>query len=127
SAYAAIPDGNRKHPAQAVQYVLAPGQIALQDDFGIAATTKDVPLALKLCAQLQKVVNLSIKCKPNLAIGTAHWLVALGRQVDNGEARKAKPGPTVGPDPTVVRSTMIQRRRHCLQPALCKLGLNRLS
>ena len=108
-----IPDGDGKHAAQALEHARAPCLIAMHDGLGVAVGLELIAHALKLGAQLLKVVNLAVERDGHAAIGVLHGLVA-ALKVDDGQAAKAHRHIIVNEKALIIRAAMDNAIRHVL-------------
>ncbi len=71
-------------------------------------------------AQLDMVVQFAVEDDLVASAGRGHGLMALGREVQNGQPPmgQGQAQLRVGPDPAVVRSAVVQTRGHGLGPGL---------
>ena len=103
-----IPDGKRPHAIEAQLALLSPLRIGGEDDLAVAVREKTVAEAAQLLAQLEIVVDLTVKGEPVAPLRIGHWLSATLGEVEDGESTMAEPEPCLGEmlDAKTVRPTM---------------------
>ncbi len=98
---ARVPEGDRKHPAKALNAVDAPLFERLQDDLSIRVVGLPLVAAypLQFSANLRVVVNLTIERDPQRAILIAHGLRSCGREIDDRQPPMSQAHPPVRRNP----------------------------
>ena len=97
----------------------------MDDSFCVGMRTKAVPLTFKLAAQIGEVIDLTVVGNPHRSIFVAHRHMAIGGEIENGEAAASQPnvsaiGETPLPQPGIIGTAMGLHIRHpgeCLRVA----------
>ena len=93
---------------------LAPLQVGLEDDLGVAAGEEPVAVALELGPQLLVVVDAAVEDAGQPDGGVDHGLAAGRGQVDDLQPPVPERDPALGPGACPVRSAVGHRRGHPL-------------
>ena len=110
-----IPHGDREHSDEAADGgANSPSFKRGEDDLGVRVPPKAVSVLLQLAAKVSEVVDLSVEDRHETTGRRPHRLMAMWRQVDDGEPTKSEGQPRlrVRPDSAVVRSPVHDRRDH---------------
>jgi hypothetical protein len=116
-----VPHGNGEHPDEPRHGVGNPPSLERgEDHLGVAVSSKAPAIAQELGAQRTVIEDLAVENQGETAGGRAHRLMALLRQVDDGEAAEAEgdAGVRVDHRAAVVRSSVHERLRHSPNGAL---------
>ena len=97
-ALACVPEAERPHPVEALERVLAPRGIRVQDDLGVGVRAEARAARLELAPELDVVVDLAVVREPEASLRKAHRLVAGGRGVDDREPPVREADLAVEPD-----------------------------
>ena len=84
----------------------------MDDDFRIRVADKAVPFLLQILPQFLKIVDFSIKNKPERAVFIAHGLTALFAQINNGEAAVGQRDAVCTVYPLLIRPTVCKLSGH---------------
>src|ERR1700691_1885532 len=89
----------------------------MNDGFGVGVGTKTMSFSFEFEAQIGEIENLAVVGDPHRPIFVAHGHVAIGGEVENGEAAAAQPdvsaiGETPLPEPGVVGAAVRLHVRH---------------
>ncbi|GAA3120805.1 hypothetical protein GCM10020254_79980 [Streptomyces goshikiensis] len=115
-AYAGIPDGEGVHAVEPGRHRLAPLQVGIEYDLGVAGGAEVVPASAQLLAQFDVVVHLTAVGQRDPAVWGAglHRLDPAG-QVDHGEPAVTEGGGPVDPPASGVGPPPGQRPDHAVQ------------
>ena len=99
-----VPDGQGPHAVESRQAVGAPLGVGGEDHFRIGLAAEVVALGGQFGADLEEVIDLAVEGDPVAALRIAHRLLAVFRQVEDGQAAVAErdavtlpEAPPVGP------------------------------
>src|SRR5262249_26471313 len=84
-----IPDGEPEHAVEAIQNVVTPLLVTVDDDFGVAVGAKLVAVAQQFALEFGEIVNLAVEDDPDRAFAIRHRLMAAGK-IDDGETPEAE-------------------------------------
>src|SRR5687767_3388808 len=83
----------------------------MNDHFGVAVGSEDMPEANQLGAKLLEVVDLSIEDDPDGGFRIGHRLMSEG-EIDDRQTSKAEPERALNQVALIVRAAMDDRRGH---------------
>ena len=110
----AVPEGEGKHAAKAVDAVFAPGFPGVDDDFGVAAGVEDVAQCLQFRDEFLVVVDFAVENDADALVFVVQRLLA-GRKVDDREAPVAKPDAGFDMQTAFVRTAVELRFVHAVE------------
>src|SRR5262249_14256961 len=111
-AAAGVPDGEREHAVELRQEIRTVLLVQAEKRLGIRARPEAVATPPEILSEALVVVTLAVVGDPDTAVGTAHGLMAGGRQVDDRQPSVAQ---TYGAGPVqtrVVGPSMREQIRH---------------
>jgi len=114
----ALPDGEGEHAVELGQQGFAPGVIALEQHFGVAAGIEGVAQGFEFLAQLREVINRAIERQGQPQSGIDHRLGGAVRQVHDFQASMAQGNRPLGLEAPRVRAAWRQvmgDALHCCQ------------
>src|SRR3954454_22777649 len=83
-----IPDGKCKHANEALNAVLAPLFVRVQNDLGISSGPEPMPCSFEGPAQGFEIVDFAVEYDPTRAIFVLERLVSRRRQIDDRQTPK---------------------------------------
>src|SRR5207302_2258154 len=116
-----IPNSERKHSAQFLEPVSSPGDVGLQQGFGIRARAKPHASAFQLAPQLLEVVDLAVKDNCVAPIRRGHGLLAR-RKVNDAQPAVTQGEALVPIVALAIRPAMRQCARHCTDQVVVSLS-----
>ncbi len=111
-ALALIPDGEREHPVEAAETLLAETLIEVEQHFGVGSTDEVVAGGSEVLGELHVVVDLAVEDDPQIAIVADHGLVTRRREIDNRQPPRAKADRARDVQPRVIRSPVSEPIAH---------------
>ena len=108
-----IPNSERKHSAQFLEPVSSPGDVGLQQGFGIRARAKPHASAFQLAPQLLEIVDLAVKDNCVAPIRRGHGLLAR-RKVNDAQPAVTQGEALVPIVALPIRTAMCQHASHQL-------------
>ena len=125
-ALAPIPKANGKHADETFRRCFnTVSRKSLQHHFGVRVTAKLDAARFEFGTHLLEIVDFAIVRNDEAAVGGDHWLVAGGREIDNGQApvRQHDSGLGIAPEPMIVGAAVCDavghRDRIVLEPIAC--------
>src|SRR5206468_3127031 len=120
TSLAGIPDRQTEHPIEAVEDIVAPLLVTVDDYLCVRSGTERVAVRFELARELQEVVNFAVEHHPNGSVAVRHGLVAAS-QIDDGEPAKAEAEWSHDIVPLVIRASVDKGLGHHLD-VLAKNG-----
>ena len=99
--------GVGEHAAQAANGIRSPGEIRVEDGFGVAAGREGASRRGQVALQRLEVVDLAVVADQAAPIVRPHWLVST-LEVDDRQAAMTEAGDTGGHDVPTIGSAMLQ-------------------
>jgi hypothetical protein len=113
-ARAAVPEGEREHPAERVDAVPALLAVERQDDLGVTLRVKAVPLPDQGGPQLAEIVDLAVQDDGEPTV-VAHDRLLPRREIDDGEPAVGEPDGTVPERPLSVGPAVGEAAAHAAE------------
>ena len=117
----AVPDDEGKHAAQAVDHLVTPLLVAMQDDLGVGLGGEGMSQVDQLAAQFTVVVDLPVHGDGHGGVLVEDGLVA-ALQVDDAQAPKTQSHPPINEMPLIVGASVGNDVRHPLEHGRFFLG-----
>ena len=110
-----VQEDEGEHAFQPLDHRLAPEEVALQDDLGVAGGAERDPRLLQLASQPPEVVDLAVVDQRAAAAGVGHRLVRLGRRVEDRQPAQHQGRPGLAHDAAGIRAAVQDVPLHRLQ------------
>src|SRR5262249_53344588 len=110
-----IPQGDCEHPAEAIDGLLAPLFVRVDDDFRVAVRAERVTSGLEVAANVGEVVDLAVEDDPDRPVFVGERLIAR-REVDDAQAPMTQADALAEVVAVRVGPAMRDGRRHRRQP-----------
>ena len=98
-----VPDRKPEHAVEALEHLVAPLLVSVDDDLGVRPRAERVAESFQLAPQLQKIVDLAVEHHPDGLVLIGHGLMT-AREIDDGEPPKAESDRPRHVVPLIVRA-----------------------
>ena len=100
-----IPDGQAEHAIEAIEHLIAPLLVSVDDDLGVRLRAENVAVAFQFTPEFKEVVDFAIENHPNGFFLIRHGLMT-ARKIDDREPAKAESERSGDVVPLVIRTSM---------------------
>ena len=84
-----VPDGQAEHAVEAIEYLVAPLLVSVDDDFGVRVGAENVTVPLQFAPELGEVIDFAVENHPHGFFLVRHGLVPAA-EIDDREPAKAE-------------------------------------
>ena len=100
-----IPDCQPEHAIEAVEYLIAPLLVSVDDDFCVRVRSENVAVPLQFTLELMEVIDFTVENHPNGFFPIRHGLMA-ARKVNDREPAKTESDWSGDVEPFVIRTSV---------------------